>query len=133
MIQAEVKYKNWVHDRLQPDLTQIQEKIKCKQSDLQELKLLAEYVTEQHKICEEERLIDIGEGVMATASIERNGRIFLNIGLGFCCECTMEEAQSVVPLLQQKVQQQLEQLHQKAVEIRTHIEIAQEALKVIQE
>eukprot|EP01024_Parvocaulis_polyphysoides_P060143 TRINITY_DN652_c1_g1_i1.p3 TRINITY_DN652_c1_g1~~TRINITY_DN652_c1_g1_i1.p3 ORF type:complete len:178 (+),score=11.34 TRINITY_DN652_c1_g1_i1:76-609(+) len=133
MSESQFKYKKWIVDRLQPDLIALEEKIKSKENDLRELKMLEEYVDYQHSMWQEEKLIDIGEGVLAMAAIDKNSKLYLNVGLGFCCECSMKEAEGIIPLLQQKMQHQLDKLNKKAIDVRAHIQIAQQALNMLEE
>eukprot|EP01117_Protostelium_nocturnum_P011685 TRINITY_DN4253_c0_g1_i4.p1 TRINITY_DN4253_c0_g1~~TRINITY_DN4253_c0_g1_i4.p1 ORF type:complete len:161 (-),score=47.18 TRINITY_DN4253_c0_g1_i4:165-647(-) len=124
------KYERFIDEKLKVNLQNVldsRDKLFEKLSHLMELKTKIQMVKDE-KLSEMKAMINLGSEVYVQAKVRDTSRIFVDVGLGFHVEYTLDEALQYADVREKHYTQQSEEMTKKAAEIKTQIKWCYEIL-----
>ncbi|PRP88498.1 prefoldin alpha subunit family protein [Planoprotostelium fungivorum] len=120
-----LEYERFIDERLKVDLQQtleIRDKIYDKLSQLVELRTKIQTVKEE-KLSEMKTMINLGSEIYVQANVKDTSKIYVNVGLGFHVEYTLDEALDFISTREVLYNKRAEEVTQKAAKIKTQIKL----------
>ncbi|KAJ3057165.1 hypothetical protein HK097_011170 [Rhizophlyctis rosea] len=125
------KYQSFVNDRLRLDLKAIldaREKIYESISEHLKLKNQIELIKSQN-LTEMKTMMDVGAQFFMQAKIPDTSKIFINIGMGYSVEFTLDEGLAFIDSKEKILLKQAEKQTDKASQIKAHIKVVLETMQ----
>jgi len=129
------KYEAFLNDHLKPDLKALQEARDRVYSEIADFEALKKSILVARELEEGQPLkakVDLGCNFYAQARVDDPRRIFVEVGLGFFVELTLEEALKFADKRVKRLEETAEKLTDKACGVKASIKLTLEALRELQ-
>eukprot|EP00457_Paulinella_chromatophora_P019203 gb/GEZN01020793.1/.p1 GENE.gb/GEZN01020793.1/~~gb/GEZN01020793.1/.p1 ORF type:complete len:162 (+),score=26.50 gb/GEZN01020793.1/:166-651(+) len=124
------RFQSFIDEKLKPDLKQVldtRDKLYQRISDYQVLGRNIELL-QQQSLTKLKTQVDLGHQFYVQAVVPDASNIFVNVGLGFCVELTLQEALVFIPKKEVTLQSAARQLTEQAAAISSQIRMVQEGI-----
>eukprot|EP00696_Hemimastix_kukwesjijk_P008906 gnl/Hemi2/21237_TR7045_c0_g1_i1.p1 gnl/Hemi2/21237_TR7045_c0_g1~~gnl/Hemi2/21237_TR7045_c0_g1_i1.p1 ORF type:complete len:150 (-),score=25.79 gnl/Hemi2/21237_TR7045_c0_g1_i1:70-519(-) len=123
--EARAKYEQFVDQRLRVDLAALladRDSVYGRLSDLEELRKNILVIRNGHPAgTTMKTMINLGSDFFVRADVPDPSKLFLDIGLGFHVELTLDEALDVITTLETFHQRHAESLNKKVADLKSHL------------
>ena len=129
------KFEDFLNDKLKPDLKYVLEKrdkIYEEVAEFAALKNSIDAIKKSNSKAPLKLQVDLGSNFYAQGRVEDPKRIFVDVGLGFVLELTLDEAVGVIDKRVAVFEEEAKRLTDQACKIKANIKLTLEGLRELQ-
>ncbi|CAM6087971.1 unnamed protein product [Calypogeia fissa] len=132
MAQSKIqKYENFVDTRLKPDLVHA---ISLRDKSYEQQRIFSDLakniqMLQENGLKKLKSMVNLGSEVYVQAEVPDTSRIFVDIGLGFHAEFTLDEALRYIDSKQLLLTKEVERQTQQIARIKAHIKLVMEGIR----